>query len=74
MLSGWQALGQMEGAWLKILFPQAHPVRELWIQGRPLPRHVVGQNPYLDMLSRASLYAPPRKVRCTLSDRRERYR
>jgi alpha-mannosidase len=68
MLSGWQALGQMEGAWLKIQFPEAHPVCELWIQGRPLPRHVVGQNPYLDMLSRASLYAPPRRVRCTLSD------
>ena len=68
MYSGWVAIGQMGGAWLEIRFPEARLVSELWILGRPLPRHVVGQDPYMDIHSRAKLYAPPRRVRCTLSE------
>ena len=68
MSSGWQANGQRAGAWLKISFPEAHPVREIWILGRPLPSDVVGKDIYMEIHSRAKFFAPPRRIRISLSD------
>ena len=62
---GWEADIQMEGAWLEIAFPQPRPVKELWILGKPLPRDVVGADPYLATHSRTDFYAPPRRIRCS---------
>ncbi|HEX5483221.1 MAG TPA: hypothetical protein VFZ08_11415, partial [Terriglobia bacterium] len=64
---GWEAYQQTSGAWLEIDFPEARPVSELWILTPPLPRDILGQAPYMLTYSRASLYAPPRKIRCTRS-------
>ncbi len=68
MSVGWQADRQMAGAWLTILFPQPHPVQELWILGRPIPSAIIGKDIYLELHSRASLYAPPRQIEVKFSD------
>src|ERR1019366_6188191 len=64
---GWEADMQMAGAWLEITFPLSRAVKELWILGEPLPRNVVGSDPYLAAYSRAEFYAPPRRIRCSLA-------
>ncbi len=64
---GWQAHQQTTGAWLEVDFPENRFVSELWILPQPLPRDILGQAPYLLTYSRTSLYATPRKVRCSLS-------
>jgi alpha-mannosidase len=65
---GWEAGEQLVGAWVQIDFPTPCTVSELWILGRPLAYDVVGSDPYLATFSRTRFYAPPRRIRCALSD------
>jgi alpha-mannosidase len=67
LFRGWEADGQAEGAWLEVDFYDEHPVGEIWILIQPLPHHVLGQDVYMMTYSRTALYAPPRRVRFTLS-------
>lgn len=64
---GWQAHDQTQGAWLEIDFPEEHPVGEIWILNQTLPYNILGQDPYMLTYSRTKLYAPPRRIRCSLS-------
>lgn len=67
LFMGWEADGQTSGAWLEVDFPEVHLVSELWLLNQTLPRHILGQAVYMLTYSRASLFAAPRRIRCTLS-------
>ncbi|HUZ47662.1 MAG TPA: glycosyl hydrolase-related protein [Terriglobia bacterium] len=65
--NGWEAKHQASGAWLEITFPEARPVREVWILPHTLPYDIVGQDPYMMTYSRARLLEAPRRVRCSVA-------
>jgi alpha-mannosidase len=67
LFMGWEADGQANGAWLEVDFPVDRTVGELWILTKPLPHDILGQDVYMMTYSRTALYAPPRRVQCTLS-------
>jgi alpha-mannosidase len=67
LFTGWEAEGQMNGAWLEIDFREDRTVSEIWILSKPLPHDILGQDVYIMTYSRTALYAPPRRIRITLS-------
>ncbi|HUZ47501.1 MAG TPA: glycosyl hydrolase-related protein [Terriglobia bacterium] len=64
---GWQTRHETSGAWLEVKFPEVHPVREIWIQPRPLTYDIVGRDPYMMTYSRLNLLEGPRRVRCSVA-------
>jgi alpha-mannosidase len=67
LFMGWEADNQTDGAWLEVDFHDEHSVGEIWILTQPLAHHILGQDVYMMTYSRTKLYAPPRRIQCTLS-------
>ena len=65
---GWEAEKQTAGAWLEVDLNEKRPLAEVWILSQPLPRDILGQDPYTLTYSRVKLLQPARKIRVTSSD------
>ena len=59
----WETDNETVGAWLEVKFPQARPIRELWLLSKPVPYDIV-----LDPYMRTSAMVVPRKITYAFSD------